>query len=225
VDRTGRTLLVCVLAKEPRPGFVKTRLCPPCSPEEAAALAEASLVDTLAAVAATPSARLLVVLDGRPGAWLPAGTEVVPQVGGGLGARLDGAVTEGFARHPGGPVVVIGMDTPQVGPGHLRAVARPLSAVDGQDGADAVVAPATDGGYWAIGLRRPVPGAFDGVPMSTTTTGAAQRRRLVQLGCRVATAVPLTDVDDVASARAVAASAPTTVFARTWRRLPGAGRP
>lgn len=212
-------MLVCVMAKEPRPGFVKTRLCPPCTAAEAAMLAEASLADTLTAVASTPGAGRLVALDGRPGAWLPAGIEVVPQVGGALGQRLDAAVAEGFARLPDGPVVVVGMDTPQLRPDHLLDVARSLAGPDGAAAADAVVGAATDGGYWVVALRRPVPGAFEGVPMSTAVTGAEQRRRLVALGCRVAAAPPLTDVDDVASAREVAAAAPGTSFARAWRRL------
>ena len=70
------TLLV--IAKEPRPGRVKTRLTPPFTPEEAAALAEAALADTLDAVARTPAERRVLVLDGTPGPWLPAGFEVVP---------------------------------------------------------------------------------------------------------------------------------------------------
>ena len=47
---------VVVLAKAPVPGRVKTRLCPPCTPAEAALLAEAALVDTLCAVGAVPAA-------------------------------------------------------------------------------------------------------------------------------------------------------------------------
>src|SRR5690242_13674278 len=80
------TLLV--IAKEPLPGRVKTRLTPPYSPREAAELAAAALGDTLEAVRATPARRRVLVLDGRPGPWLPAGFEVVPQVPGGLDVRL-----------------------------------------------------------------------------------------------------------------------------------------
>jgi len=68
---------VLVLAKEPRPGRVKTRLCPPCSPEEAATVAAAALADTLEAVAASGADRHILALDGRPGPWLPPGFEVV----------------------------------------------------------------------------------------------------------------------------------------------------
>lgn len=72
-----------VIAKEPRPGRVKTRLTPPYSPHEAAALAEAALADTLHTVAATPAAHRVLVLDGSPGPWLPPGIDVVRQCGGG----------------------------------------------------------------------------------------------------------------------------------------------
>ncbi len=65
------SVTLLVIAKEPRPGRVKTRLTPPFTPGEAAALAEAALVDTLRAVAATPARRRVLVLDGEPGPWLP----------------------------------------------------------------------------------------------------------------------------------------------------------
>ncbi|MEO5678521.1 MAG: glycosyltransferase, partial [Acidimicrobiales bacterium] len=75
--------MALVLAKEPVAGRVKTRLCPPLTPAEAAAVAEAALADTLAAVARCGADRLVVALDGAPGPWLPAGFEVIPQRGGG----------------------------------------------------------------------------------------------------------------------------------------------
>src|SRR5262249_62410375 len=83
-----------VLAKARVPGRVKTRCCPPCTPEQAAVLAEAALADTLATVAATPVDRRLLVLDGEAGPWLPAGIDVGAQARGGL----DGRRTAAFAR-------------------------------------------------------------------------------------------------------------------------------
>ena len=192
-----------VIAKEPIAGRVKTRLCPPCTPEQAARLARAALEDTLAACgSARRAGRKLLVLDGRPGAWLPSGWEIVPQRGGDLAERLAAAFDDA-----GGPALLVGMDTPQVRPALLDAGLAAL----GRD--DAVFGPATDGGYWAIGLHAPDPAVFADVPMSRRFTGATQRARLAALGLRTAALPPLRDVDDIAAARAVAGAAPETRFA------------
>ncbi|MFJ6702046.1 MULTISPECIES: DUF2064 domain-containing protein [unclassified Streptomyces] len=205
------TLLV--IAKEPRPGRVKTRLTPPFTPAQAAGLAEASLADTLDAVAAAPAGRRVLVLDGEPGPWLPAGFDVVPQCAGGLDARL----ADAFA-HCRGPALLIGMDTPQVTPD--------LLTVDFAD-CDAYFGPAEDGGFWALGLADPDPALLRGVPMSTARTGAVQRRRLVAAGLRVADLPLLRDVDTAADASAVAALAPHGRFAARLAESParrGTGR-
>jgi rSAM/selenodomain-associated transferase 1 len=200
---------VIVIAKEPLPGRVKTRLQTAFSAEQAASLAAASLADTLAAVAAADLDARMVALDGVAGDWLPAGFTVIGQGDGGLDARLERAFAAGFGLSPG-PVLLIGMDTPQVG-------ARMLTG--GWHGADAVLGLAPDGGFWAVGLRRPVPGAFLGVPMSTDHTGADQLARLRSLGLSVHLLPMLRDVDTPADARAVAVQAPYTRFARHLREL------
>ncbi|MDX3572227.1 DUF2064 domain-containing protein [Streptomyces sp. ID05-47C] len=202
------TLLV--IAKEPLPGRVKTRLTPPFAPAEAAALAEASLADTLEAVAATPAARRVLVLEGAPGPWLPPGFEVVPQCAGGLDERL----ADAFARCEG-PALLIGMDTPQVTP--------ELLTVDFTD-CDAWFGPAEDGGFWALGLAEPDPALLRGVPMSTPFTGAIQRARLVAAGLRVRDLPRLRDVDDASDAHAVAALAPCGRFAALLARCAAAHR-
>ena len=102
-----------VIAKEPLPGRVKTRLTPAFSPGEAAELAEAALTDTLRTAKATRADHRLLVLDGRPGPWLPAGFSVVPQVAGTLDVRIAAAFEEAV-RLDRGPALLIGMDTPQV---------------------------------------------------------------------------------------------------------------
>ena len=199
------TAALVVLAKAPRPGRSKTRLCPPCTPRDAAALARAALADTLDAVLATPAARRVLVVDGPVGDWLAPGIEVVAQRGAGLDERLAHAFAD-----VGGPALLVGMDTPQVTRGDLARGLERLAA----PGVDAVLGPATDGGYWAIGLRDAQPRAFLGVPMSTAWTGRAQRERLHRLGLRVALLPALRDVDRIADARAVAALAPAGRFAR-----------
>ena len=84
------TSFVMVVAKEPLAGKVKTRLCPPCLPSEAAGLAAASLDDTLAAVRACRAGRRILAVDGAPGAWIPDDFEVVFQVGANFNDRLQG---------------------------------------------------------------------------------------------------------------------------------------
>jgi uncharacterized protein len=193
-----------VIAKSPEPGRSKTRLCPPCSPEQAALLAAAALRDTLAAVAATPARGRVLALDGAPGSWLPHGFEVVEQRGDGLGERLGNALEDA-----GGPALVVGMDTPQLSPALLGRAARALR----RPGTEAVLGPALDGGYWAIGLRDPDPAVFEGVPMSSDRTCTAQRQRLAELGLRVSPLPRLRDVDTIGDAHAVARECPGSAFA------------
>ncbi|WP_116951802.1 TIGR04282 family arsenosugar biosynthesis glycosyltransferase [Jiangella endophytica] len=202
---------VLVVAKEPVPGRVKTRLCPPLSPAQAASVAAAALADTLEAVARCGADRRILALAGRPGPWLPAGFEVVPQVRGPLGLRLAAAWS-----HAGGPGVQIGMDTPQVTPSMLDAA---LGLVAGGDSRTAVLGPAEDGGWWALGLRRWRRGVFHGVPMSTAQTAARQRDRLRALGLAVTDLPVLRDVDTADDAVAVAAAVPSSRTADVVRSV------
>ncbi len=201
------TLLV--IAKAPVAGRSKTRLCPPCTPQQAAGLAAAALADTLAVVAATPGvSRRVLVLDGAPGPWIPNGFDVVAQSDGDLGDRLAAAFAPVQGR-----ALLVGMDTPQLTRAHL---CRGLAALSSRD---AVLGPAPDGGYWAIGLHDVEDNVFRGVPMSTAHTGAAQRARIAALGLSCAELPALRDVDTIADARAVAAAAPLTAFARAFAGL------
>ncbi|QBI54032.1 TIGR04282 family arsenosugar biosynthesis glycosyltransferase [Streptomonospora litoralis] len=202
------TLLV--IAKEPVPGRVKTRLAPDFSPEAAAELAAAALADTLDAVLAAPAHRRVLVLSGDTGAWLPErGFEIVPQAEGGLDERLAAAFAD-----CSGPTLLIGMDTPQVTP----ALLAPALETTACEKADAWFGPADDGGFWALGLAEPDPHLLRGVPMSTPRTGEIQRRRLVDAGLRVRDLDTLVDVDTAATAARVAHTAPHGRFAAAWRR-------
>lgn len=195
---------LAVMAKEPVAGRSKTRLTPSCTPEQAAELAEAALVDTLEAMAGTRAARQVLVLDGTPGPWTPGGVEVVEQPTGPLARRL----ARTFDRL-GGTTLMIGADTPQLTTDRIDAALETLTAPD----VDAVIGPATDGGFWTIGLVRPQPEVFTGVPMSTPGTGRIQRDRLVQCGLRVVDLPEARDVDTIADARAVAVERPDSRFA------------
>lgn len=201
---------IIVIAKAPATGRAKTRLCPPCSPHQAAALAEAALRDTLAAVAATEVDRRVLALDGPAGPWLPPGFEIVPQRGAGLAERIAAAFED-----TKGAALLIGMDTPQVDPLLLRCALETLC----DRGVGAVLGKAFDGGWWALGLRRPDRRALEGVPMSTPLTGRMQRARLRALGLEVGALPPLRDVDRIEDAEAVAAEAPGSMFAATLSTL------
>ena len=195
------------MAKAPVAGRVKTRLCPPCTPAEAAQMAEAALADTLDAVAACGAGRRIVALDGAPGPWLPPGFEVIPQVDGSFDLRLAAAW-----RAAAGDGVQIGMDTPQVTPGLLDGALASL------DTDDAALGLAVDGGWWAIGLRRPDARVFVGVPMSTAHTGAAQHARLRRLGLSVHALPALVDLDTAADLPAVTESGAAIRTAEQARR-------
>jgi rSAM/selenodomain-associated transferase 1 len=204
---SGAALIV--IAKDPRPGRSKTRLCPPCRPAQAAGLAEAALRDTLEVVRAVPARRHVLVLDGDDTRWRDHGFEILAQSVGGLDERLEHAFAE-----VGGSALLVGMDTPQLTDELLREGLQALT-----DHA-AVLGPACDGGYWSVGLRVPTPGAFRGVAMSVHDTLARQRRRFDELGLSTYEQATLRDVDTIADARAVAADAPSSRFAAALGRIP-----
>jgi glycosyltransferase A (GT-A) superfamily protein (DUF2064 family) len=188
-----------VMAKSPVPGQVKTRLCPPCTPEGAASVAEAALADTLEAVAACGADRRILALAGAPGPWLPPGFEVVAQVGTTFNQRLAAAWA-----HARGPGLQIGMDTPQVTADLLDVGLSRLLEPD----VDAALGPACDGGWWAIGLRRAHPATFVGVPMSSPRTADHQRRRLAELELSMVDLPVLRDIDTIDDALAVSHDLP-----------------
>ena len=183
------TLHLTVIATAPVPGRVKTRLCPPCTPMQAARVAEAALADTVDAVRQVAAAwcggalRTVLLWDGPDPGYRGDGFEVVPQSAGDLGERL----AAGFRAL--GPGLVVGMDTPAA----VAVAAEGLRAVAA---GRACLGPAVDGGYWAIGLPdgAPYDEVFRGVPMSTATTGEVQRARLGAVGLEV---VPLPEARDL----------------------------
>jgi glycosyltransferase A (GT-A) superfamily protein (DUF2064 family) len=200
---------VVVLAKDPVPGRVKTRLQTRFSPVEAARLARAAIADTFAAVRAARPARMIAAWDGTGTDAVPADVEVVVQVDGGLDVRIEAALGNAFVGADG-PVLLVGMDTPQ------------LTAADldiDWTSTDAVLGLTPDGGYWVIGLRSFVPGCVLGVPMSTDHTGSDQLDRLRSLGLRVTLLGELDDVDTPADAAIVAQRSPELGFARVYRCL------
>jgi glycosyltransferase A (GT-A) superfamily protein (DUF2064 family) len=200
---------VVVIAKETVPGRVKTRLHPAFSYVEAAGLAAASLADTLATVRTLGAREQILYFDGT---ILPEGTDdftVVPQSPGTLDERI-ATLFDGLR----GPTLLVGMDTPQLAHEHISHVvgAWPHEV-------DAWFGPATDGGFWALGLREPNGALVRGVPMSQDDTGMRQLDRLAAAGLRVSLLSPLTDVDTAENAFEVAALAPNGAFAAELDRI------
>jgi uncharacterized protein len=203
------------MAKAPVAGRVKTRLCPPCTPEEAASIAEASLQDTFAAAmprSGTHNWNTIAVLDGEPGPWLPEGVAVIAQVTGLLGVRLDAAFHAAIGNQPQ-PCVLIAMDTPQVTTDQLAGALAQLS------NHDCVIGMAEDGGYWLIGFNRYVPHAFDNVTMSVDTTGAEQVAQLNSLGLKIAYAQHTYDIDEADDVERLTQEHPSLLTSQRWREV------
>lgn len=203
-------MTLVVIAKAPVAGEVKTRLCPPCTPEQAALVARAALEDTLSTVDQCEAARRVLVVEGEYP--VPAGWDVVRQRGGGLGERLAAAFTDAARLDPQAPVLLVGMDTPQLTPELVARLGADL------DRADAVLGPAGDGGWWGLALRDPSHAkVLAGVPMSTSDTGRLTAEALRGLGLRVLTGPLLRDVDTAADAQVVARECPAGSFAAAVR--------
>jgi glycosyltransferase A (GT-A) superfamily protein (DUF2064 family) len=206
-DHAG-TLIV--LAKEPVPGRVKTRLQPAFTASHAAELAAAALEDTVAAVRSCAATRRILAWEGDRASW-QRGLEVIDQPMGTLNLRLTAAFAAALSELPDEPALLIGMDTPQV-------TAQLLDS--DWEGADAVLGLSEDGGFWAIGLRSGhPPGLFDGIPMSTRRTGSAQLARLFDSGLSVKLLPPLRDVDRPDDAESVATHFPWLLFSRKYAEL------
>lgn len=193
----SRGPLLIVFAKRPAPGSVKTRLCPPFTPEQASAFYACMLEDVLEAMArAGPPLGLALRLMihpaeavARPGVPVPAGFTVVGQQGPGLAERMEQAFAtasgEGF-----GPILVRGSDSPALDGSVLEAALAALDRVD------LVLCPDRDGGYNLVGLRGPAPGIFDHA-MSTDSVLKDTLARADALGVRHAVLPAGFDIDTV----------------------------
>jgi hypothetical protein len=185
-----------VFAKEPRAGEVKTRLCPPFTPEQAAGFYAAMLADvletSLAAAAALGLEAVLAVHPPEAAARIaaPPGFRREPQQGADLGARMEHAAARELARG-GGPVLLRGSDSPTLGRATFEAALAALGA------ADLVICPDRDGGYNLVGLARPAPGLFSH-PMSTRSVLDDTLARAKAAGLRHALLPAAFDLDTAA---------------------------
>ncbi|MGK5448612.1 TIGR04282 family arsenosugar biosynthesis glycosyltransferase [Streptomyces radiopugnans] len=198
------TPAVLVMAKEPRPGTVKTRLHPLLDPARCAELQAELIRHALRTVASlgprTYLAYAYATGDGPPAARSPAppAVRLLTQRGGDLGQRLAAATGEAFADGAG-PLLVIGTDAPTL-TGDLLATA--LTALDGRD---VVLGPALDGGYYLIGTHAPHPRLFglDPACWSTDKVLAATLALAADQGLRTELIPPLRDLDTPEDAAAL----------------------
>ncbi len=238
----GPSLLI-IFAKEPRPGQVKTRLCPPLSPEAAARLYRCFLEDILEEMGRLADISLAVAYadascGGEPGVrpasgantrfaptnnpglhpnrhytaatvldffrkLVPSGFSLVPQEGNDLSERLVRAFDWGFAQGFEA-VLVRNSDSPDL-PGKL--ISAGVRALAG-GGADLVLGPGPDGGYYLAGLKKRRPRLFQGISWSSATVLADTLEKAKELSLDVHLLPSWPDIDTIADLRAFAARPP-----------------
>lgn len=215
-----------IIGKAPRAGVTKTRLTPPLTPDEAAELYQAFLLDSVDLALGLGWERVSLVYPPGEGdaealsALLPPAVVLLPQPGKGLGAALTAAFAEhfaaGFTR-----VVLIGSDNPSLPAAIIERASAALS------GHDLVIGPSSDGGYYLIGMNQPHPEVFERIDWSTAVVYQQTMARARQAGLRVRSVDEWYDVDTVAElrrlrddlARLPAATAPNTrrvIGSRRW---------
>jgi len=212
---TGNNALL-IMAKRPTPGRTKTRLVPPLSPQQAAALYECFLRDTIELVRQVPGVRPVIAYV-PPGeqayfAELAPDFEYYQQEGPDLGARLDNGLTHylglGYRQ-----VAAINSDGPTLPPAYLAAAFEEPGRK-----ADVVLGPSDDGGYYLIGLKHPAPRLLREVRMSTPHVTTDTLALAAEEGLKVALLPAWYDVDDaqsLARLQAELATAPPEVAPQT----------
>jgi rSAM/selenodomain-associated transferase 1 len=211
----GMTAVLGIFAKEPVAGRVKTRLCPPLSAAEAAALYRRCLEDTVAVMGGAGLA-LVLFFDGDADYFRRAfpGLRCIRQGEGDLGERMEHALRSLLVGGCGA-AALIGSDTPDL------PVALVEEAFASLRQADVVVAPARDGGYVLVGERRHVPELFRDIPWSTAGVLAATRQRAAELDVDFREVGGWEDVDDLAALRRLVARSPGSRTAQYLTALLG----
>ncbi len=166
-----------IFAKAPIPGEVKTRLCPPLDPDEAASLHGTLVLDAIERakglqgvtlyVAGTPDLNhpFFKVMEGRYGAKL------LPQRGPDLGSRMRWAMQDAFEQGAQ-DVILTGTDLPTLPRAHLVEALKLIKRHD------VVLGPTADGGYHLIGLSKMVPALFEGIAWSTASVFAETKKKI-----------------------------------------------
>ena len=200
---------LAVMAKAPRAGAVKTRLCPPLRPPEAAELARCFLMDAVDRVGAVAGARPVIAYAPSEARsefeGLAPGFALLAQQGDDLGARQSRLLAEVLALgHEA--ALVMGTDAPTLPRECLDEAVSLVMAPD----VDLVIGPTDDGGYYLVGLRVPCPALFDDMPWSTSAVLSRTLDRAQRLGLRVACLPAWFDVDTKADLERLAAELAVT---------------
>jgi uncharacterized protein len=199
---TPHTAALVIFAKAPIPGQVKTRLCPPLTPDEAATLHGSFVLDMLERtklavaklrlpfhryLACAPSSELVFfkIMEERQGVRL------LDQKGDDLGRRMHRTFVDLFAKGYT-QVIIVGTDVPTL---PLPVYQEALTLLRNSD---VVLGPALDGGYYLIGLKQPAETLFAGVAWSTDQVLAVTQQNAITLGLSVGLTTAWRDVDTMA---------------------------
>jgi uncharacterized protein len=184
-----RDTTLCIFAKAPRAGAVKTRLAATIGADAAVRLADAFFWDTLELAEQLAPVRVVVALSGNE-MLLPAlrdRVDIWPQGEGDLGARLERNLRRALTENT--RALAVGTDSPGL------PVALLVQALAALDTHDAVLGPADDGGFYLLGTRTCPKGLLSGLPWSSGNTGEKTLARLEDRGLTVKLLAPWFDVD------------------------------
>lgn len=189
--------VVIVMVKAPVAGFAKTRLSPELSKSDAASLALCFVQDVInSALRIIPNVVVAFAPDGGDALLqpsLPKQLLWVKQHGKDLGERLNSAIA--YATDLGfSPIIVLGADSPTLRPSYIKTACDALAG----DKTDVVLGPATDGGYYLLGVRETVPNLFHNIAWSTARTLDQTAHNINQLGLRLLELPQWYDVDTFA---------------------------
>ena len=174
-----------LFTRYPEPGLAKTRLIPALGPDGAARVHRRLTERSVATMRESGLPIELRITGAEPAAfaaWLGDDLVFVPQGDGDLGERMTRASSDA-------PVILLGADTPDLAAAHLIKAATALAR------SDIVIGPAEDGGYWLLGLARPMPFLFTDMPWSTDAVFPITRARLAEAGLEPKLLVTLADCD------------------------------
>jgi rSAM/selenodomain-associated transferase 1 len=196
VDKCGsgttKNRILGVFAKQPLPGMVKTRLCPPLTQEQAADLYRVCLQETVTRMQSLVGCELAICYSGDKD-WFAntfPGVRLVPQCGRDLGERMARSLSDWLAAGYQA-ALLIGSDAPDL---PLERIEQAFSALEN---ADLVHGPALDGGFYLVGETIHHQQLFQEIPWSTAEVLEQTLVKAAQLGLRSVLLEAWDDLDDL----------------------------